>query len=130
GPARGRGWSGSLRCCRGRTWGNGARARRWRPLRHCPSAGRGRSRRSRRRTVLRLPVLAHELAGPRRLEDGAPGGELDDVGLDVEHRGPVDGVESPHPELEAVDLDELAHADTDAVGPGLRPLGEDADLRP
>ena len=41
-----------------------------------------------------LPVLGHELRRPRRLAHLAPGPELGQVGLDVEHRGPVDGVEA------------------------------------
>src|SRR5437868_1931323 len=83
-----------------------------------------------RRTVLGLPVVAHQLAGPGRLVHRAARCELHHEGLDVEHRRAVDGVEPPHAELEAVDVDQLAPADPDAVGPRLPALGEDPHLRP
>src|SRR6266513_1004882 len=83
-----------------------------------------------RRTVQRLPVVAHEVAGPGRLVHRSARRELDHERLHVEHRRPVDGVQTAHPELEAVDVDQLAPADADAVGAGLGPLGEDADLWP
>src|SRR5205823_648276 len=80
-------------------------------------------------TVQRLPVVAHELARPLGLVHGPPRSELDHEGLDVEHRRAVDGIEAPNPQLEAVDLDQLAPADPHAVGAALAPLGEDAHLR-
>src|SRR5438270_208845 len=81
-------------------------------------------------SALMSPILSHELAGPRRLVHRAAGCELHHERLDVEDGRAVDGVEAPYPQLEAVDVDELAPADANAVGAGLGPLGEDADRRP
>jgi len=61
------------------------------------------------------------------LTDGA---ELDEVGFDVEHWGPIDGVETSNGELSSIDSEELAAGDTDAVGSRLGPLCENADPRP
>ena len=52
------------------------------------------------------------------------------MGLDVEDRGAVDGVEAAHRERGALHAHQLAGADPEAVGPVLAPLGEDADRGP
>ena len=76
------------------------------------------------------PVVAHELLDPRRLAHRAPGAEGGHVGLDVEHRGALDGVEAPDAHAKSVDGDQLAHAHADAVGAALGPLGEDPHRGP
>src|SRR5436190_7154027 len=83
-----------------------------------------------RRTVLRLPVVAHQIAGPGRLVHRPARSKLHHERLDVEHRRPIDSVQTAHPELEAVDVDQFAPADADPVGAGLGSLGEDADFGP
>src|SRR3954454_16494613 len=77
-----------------------------------------------------LPIRAHQLAGPFRLEHRSPGRELDHERLHVEHRRSVDGVEAADAQLEAADVDQLTAADADAVGTTFGPLGQDAHLRP
>jgi hypothetical protein len=61
---------------------------------------------------------------------GALGVELGHVGLEVEDRGAVDGVQALDVDVEAVGAQQPAAGDTEAVGAVLAALGEDADLGP
>ena len=74
-----------------------------------PERGRSRSGRG------AVPVAGHQLADPRRLPHLATGLELLDVGLDVEHRGAVDGVEAPDAHRQTFDAEQATGADPQEV---------------
>ena len=76
-------------------------------------------------------VAAHQLGRPGRLAHRRGRRlELSHVGLDVEHRRPVDRIEPAHGERQALDSDEEAGGHAQTVGPHSRPLGEHAHLGP
>lgn len=53
-------------------------------------------------------VVLHELGHPSRLMNVAAWTELDDPGLDVEHRRPIDRVERFHIDAKTVDAENPA----------------------
>ena len=65
-----------------------------------------------------------------RLADLAARREFAHVGLDVEHRRAVDGVESGNFERQIFDRDQAADRDADPIRPILAALGEDTDFGP
>ena len=59
--------------------------------------------------------------------DGCAGGELDNVGFDVEHGGGVDGVEAADRERQIVQPEQFTGGDAEPMDSRFGTLGEDAD---
>lgn len=76
------------------------------------------------------PVAGNQAARPGWLADLAASGKLGHVRLDVEHRRPVDGIETLHGDGQPVDGYQPADRHPDPVRSRLGPLGEDPHLRP
>lgn len=50
------------------------------------------------------------------------------VGLDVQDRCPVQGIEASHPDLIYFDREDLCYSDPDGIGPAGAPRGQHAAL--
>src|SRR5262245_10270266 len=81
----------------------------------------------RRRQGSKVP--RHEPRDPAR--DARAGGRVEgrEVGLEIEHGGPVDRVEAAHEQALRLDGDEGHDRDPDGIGPVFRALREDPELR-
>jgi len=66
-----------------------------------------------------VPVSGYELREPDRLPDLAAGSELAHVGLEVEHRHPVDGLKGLHCDRQVADLQQTADRNPEPVGTAL-----------
>src|SRR5579864_7821017 len=75
-------------------------------------------------------VSGHQFVGPGRLAGLATRPELDHIGLDVQDRRPVDGVQAAHVDRRLGDAQQLATRQADPVGPELGSLREDPDFGP